>query len=135
MNMMKQLTTLLLCLITSLLSFSQTDTDSLICIPSYQIRQAAIELTEYDFCKTKRDSLQSTIGDLSQIISNKDSIIELETTLKETAFFTIDSLGTTISTLNTEVDFLEEDNDSLKKERNILRGIIVLLGTVFSIAI
>ena len=119
----------------SSLSFSQTDTDSLICLPVSYVRQAAIELTEYDYTKIERDSLQTTVGDLSQIIQQKDSIISLESHLKETAFTTIDSLGNAISTLNTEVEILEEDKESLKKERNILRGLLVLLGTIFSVAL
>jgi hypothetical protein len=126
---------LLLCLTTSLLSFSQTDTDSLICLPAYQVRQAAIELTEYDHCRYERDSLKLNIEDLSQIVSNKDSIIELERNLKNTAFTTIDSLGITVATLGTEIELLDEKNEDLKKERNILRGVILLLGTVFSIAL
>lgn len=116
-----------------MLSFSQIDTDSLICIPTNQARQIAAELVEYDFCKIERDSLQSTIGDLSQIISNKDSITEMEIELKEKAFFTIDSLGTSISTLNLEIKNLEEKNSKLKAERNILRSAITVLGIVFSV--
>lgn len=117
------------------MSFSQTDTDSLICVPAEHLRKAATELIEYDYCQIERDSLQSTIGDLSQIISNKDSIIRYEQTIKDTAFLTIDSLNTTMSKLDVEVQMLEEDNEGLKKERNILRGIIVLLGTVFSVVL
>lgn len=124
-----------ICLTTSLLSFSQTDIDSLVCISSNQAKQVIFELNEYDFCKIERNSLKSNIEDLSQIILNKDSIISLERDLKKTAFNTIDSLGTTITTLDTEVKDLNEKNDNLKKERNILRGVIVFLGTVFSIVL
>jgi hypothetical protein len=118
-----------------LLSFSQTDTDSLVCIPIEQARQAAIELKEYDYCQVERDSLKVNISEYQQIIEYKDSIIEIETSLKNEALVFIDSLGITISTLNTEVETLNEDNKSLKTERNILRGVIALLGTVFSIVL
>lgn len=123
----------MICLQTSLLAFSQTDTDSLVCVPVEHLRKAAVELIEYDYCKIERDSLRLTIGDLSQIISNKDSIIQYETKLKETSFETIDSLGYIVSTLNTHIDVLNEDNESLKKERNILRGIIASAGTLMGV--
>lgn len=116
-----------------MLTFSQNDTDSLICIPIEYLRKAAIELVEYDYCQIERDSLRLTIGDLSQIISNKDSIIQYEIKLKETSFEIIDSLGYTVSTLNTHIDILNKDNESLKKERNILRGIIASAGTLMGI--
>ena len=123
----------MICLQTSLLAFSQTDTDSLVCVPVEHLRKAAVELVEYDYCQIERDSLRLTIGDLSQIISNKDSIIQYETKLKETSFETIDSLGYIVSTLNTHIDVLNEDNESLKKERNILRGIIASAGTLMGV--
>ena len=116
-----------------MLSFSQTDIDSLVCIPIEQARQAATELTEYDFCQIERDSLKVTIIDLNSIIVNKDSIILYETDLKDSVLTVLDSLGNTVSALNTEVEILNEDKESLKMERNILRGVILLLGTVFSI--
>ena len=118
-----------------MLTFSQTDTDSLACVPIEHLRKATTELIEYDFCKIERDSLKATIVDLGTIIENKDSIIQYESELKNTAFETIDSLGTVVSTLNTEVETLNETNESLKKERNILRSIIGAAGILFSILI
>ena len=123
----------MICLQTSLLAFSQTDTDSLVCVPVEHLRKAAVELIEYDFCKIERDSLRLTIGDLSQIISNKDSIIQYETKLKETSFETIDSLGYIISTLNVEAEVLKEENQKITKKRNIYRKITGALGTVIVI--
>lgn len=123
----------MICLQTSLLAFSQTDTDSLVCVPVEHLRKAAVELVEYDYCKIERDSLRLTIGDLSQIISNKDSIIQYETKLKETSFETLDSLGYIISTLNVEAEVLKEENQKITKKRNIYRKITGALGTVIVI--
>lgn len=117
------------------MSFSQIDTDSLICIPTNQARQIAAELVEYDFCKIERDSLQSTIGDLSQIIINKDSIIEMEINLKNTALFTIDSLGTSVVKLHTEIENLEEKNSKLKRERNFLGSVVTTLTSILALMI
>jgi hypothetical protein len=65
----------MVCLIMSLPSFSQRDTETdLICIPTSQARQIATELTEYDFCQQERDSLKAEIVDLNNIVS-QDSIL------------------------------------------------------------
>jgi len=116
-----------------LLTFSQTDTDSLACVPIEHLRKATIELIEYDFCKIERDSLKATIIDLGTIIENKDSIIQYETELKNLAFENIDSLGIVVSTLNTEVEILKEENQEITKKRNIYRKITGALSTVIVI--
>jgi len=132
---MTKLTILTICLITSLPIFSQTDTDSLICIPINQARQAAIELVEYDFCQIERDSLKITLRDFSQIVSNQDSIIQYELDIKNKTLNTLDSLNTVMGNLKVEVKELNESNESLKKERNFLRGVTSTMVTIITIII
>jgi hypothetical protein len=132
---MTKLTILTICLITSLPIFSQTDTDSLICIPINQARQAAIELVEYDFCQIERDSLKITLRDFSQIVSNQDSIIQYELDIKNKTLNTLDSLNTVMGNLKVEVKELNENNESLKKERNFLRGVTSTMVTIITIAL
>lgn len=107
------------------MTFSQNDTDSLICIPIEHLRKAAVELVEYDYCQIERDSLRLTIGDLSQIISSKDSMIKLEQSIKNKTLTALDSLGIVTAGLVTEVELLNEDNFKLKKERNTLGAIML----------
>jgi len=132
---MTKLTILTICLITSLPIFSQTDTDSLICIPINQARQAAIELVEYDFCQIERDSLKITLRDFSQIVLNQDSIIQYELDIKNKTLNTLDSLNTVMGNLKVEVKELNESNESLKKERNFLRGVTSTMVTIITIAL
>lgn len=116
-----------------MLSFSQTDIDSLVCIPIKQARQAATELTEYDFCKIERDSLKVTLRDFSQIVLNKDSIIQHELNVKNKALGVLDSLNNVMSDLKIEVEELNENNELLKKERNLLRGLTSTMITIITI--
>ena len=132
---MTKLTILTICLITSLPIFSQTDTDSLICIPINQARQAAIELVEYDFCQIERDSLKITLRDFSQIVLNQDSIIQYELDIKNKTLNTLDSLNIVMGNLKVEVKELNESNESLKKERNFLRGVTSTMVTIITIAL
>jgi hypothetical protein len=130
---MNKLIILTICLITSLPIFSQTDTDSLICISIHQAKQVAVELIEYDFCQIERDSLKVNLRDLSQIILNQDSIIQYETSMKNKNLSTLDSLNTIMSSLKLEVEKLNESNESLKKERNFLLSVTSIMTTVITI--
>src|SRR6056300_306477 len=66
---------LMVCLIMSLPTFSQKDTETdLICIPTEQVRAIAADLVSYDYCQQERDSLKAEITDLNSIIE-QDSIL------------------------------------------------------------
>ena len=68
----------MVCLMMSLVSFSQTDTinkDSLICIPREYVIQTIVDLTFCDFLKEENISLKQDTAELKEIIFYRDFII------------------------------------------------------------
>lgn len=67
----------MVCLIMSLPSFSQKDTqNNLVCLPTEQAKQVVAELISYDFCQQERDSLKAEIKDLNFIIEQNSILLE-----------------------------------------------------------
>ena len=126
---------MIICLITSLLTFSQTDTktDSLVCIPSKHAREIAKELTLYDLCQLERESLQKDTLDLRLIIIQKDSIIKL----KNSEIVLLDSSLAISSNLNvtltTEKQVLEDKVGKIITQRNLVGGLSLILTILLAI--
>ena len=65
----------MVCLIMSLPTFSQKDTEiNLVCLPTKQAKEVVKDLQNYDFCQQERNSLKAEINDLYSIIE-QDSIL------------------------------------------------------------
>jgi hypothetical protein len=69
---------LIVCLMMSLLSFSQTDInkDSLICVPRNVLVEVVTELSLCDFYKEEAESLKQDTTDLNRIIHQRNVIIQ-----------------------------------------------------------
>jgi len=117
---------LMVCLIMSLPTFSQKDTETdLICIPTEQVREIAADLVSYDYCQQERDSLKAEITDLN-------SIIEQDSILLNTYETTTDSLVLLAEecywqSVNLKLE-LEDKDSKIKSLRNTRT--ITLLTTV-----
>jgi len=116
----------MVCLIMSLPTFSQKDTETdLICIPTEQVREIAADLVSYDYCQQERDSLKAEITDLN-------SIIEQDSILLNTYETTTDSLVLLAEecywqSVNLKLE-LEDKDSKIKSLRNTRT--ITLLTTV-----
>ena len=125
---------MVVCLTTSLLTFSQTDiTDSLVCIPAKHAREIAKELTLYDLCQLERESLQKDTLDLRSIITQKDSIIEIKTSeivLLDSSLVASSQLN---ATLVTEKQVLEDKVDKVTSQRNLAGGLSLVLTILLAL--
>ena len=135
MIIMKELSLLVTCLTMSLLTFSQTgtETDSLVCTPTKQAREIGKELTLYDLCQLEKKSLQKDTLDLRSIISQKDSIIELknsEITLLDSSLLASGNLN---ATLTTEKQVLEDKVNKVTTQRNLAGSLSLILTILLAL--
>jgi len=128
----------MVCLMMSLVSFSQTDTinkDSLICIPREYVIQTIVDLTFCDFLKEENISLKQDTAELKEIIFYRDFIISRRD--EEIKYFqsTLDSCHLTQANLATQYQLtltkLEETQDKLSTYKKIVAILPISLVSIF----
>ena len=110
----------MVCLIMSLPSFSQIDTETdLICIPTSQARQIATELTEYDFCQQERDSLKAEIVDLNNIVSQDSILLIKYQNVTDSLFLSNETYLNSNALLKLDLENKDEKIKSLRSTKTI----------------
>jgi hypothetical protein len=110
----------MVCLIMSLPSFSQRDTETdLICIPTSQARQIATELTEYDFCQQERDSLKAEITDLNNIVSQDSILLVKYQNVTDSLFLSNETYLNSNALLKLDLENKDEKIKSLRSTKTI----------------
>lgn len=110
----------MVCLIMSLPSFSQRDTETdLICIPTPQARQIATELTEYDFCQQERDSLKAEIVDLNNIVSQDSILLIKYQNVTDSLFLSNETYLNSNALLKLDLENKDEKIKSLRSTKTI----------------
>ncbi len=120
----------MVCLIMSLPSFSQRDTETdLICIPTSQARQIATELTEYDFCQQERDSLKAEIIDLNNIVSQDSILLVKYQNVTDSLFLSNETYLNSNALLKLDLENKDEKIKSLRSTKTITI-LTTIIGTL-----
>ena len=110
----------MVCLITSLPIFSQSDTETnLICLPTEQVRVIAADLISYDLCQQERDSLKVEIKDLYNIIEQDSLLLKVYQISTDSLILLNKECYNQNINLNLDLDGKDKKIKSLKSTRNI----------------
>lgn len=124
---MKQLLLLIVCLMTSLLSFSQTgiNKDSLICIPRNVLVEVVTDLSLCDLYKEEVESLKQDTTELNEIIFYRDFIISRRDEEIKAYKSTLDSCNVSRASLEAQNSNLKYDNDKLEEQNQKLTKTLI----------
>ena len=118
---------MIVCLITSLLSFSQTgiNKDSLICIPRDVLVEVVTDLSLCDLYKEEVESLKQDTTELNEIIFYRDFIISRRDEEIKAYKSTLDSCNTSRASLEAQNSNLKYDNDKLEEQNQKLTKTLI----------
>ena len=128
--MRKELLTLIVILLTSFTSTSQSVTppDSIICLPTEWVKNIVIELEEKDLCEIKLEGEKVENVLLMNKLELKDSIIDNFKIKEENYNNTINSFEETLNLKDKQIDIEKKKAKKTKFQRNIIGiGTLVLL--------
>ena len=127
--MRKSALTLLVCLMTSCLTYSQKDTSSNILVPRYIIENVVAELSDYDACVQERDALEETYEYCKQYSEKMDSLASVQKKM-------ITSLHETIDIIENDLLIERKKSEGLEKKLKRRRTWgLIMVGVLTSLII
>ena len=115
----------------TLQSFSQTDTDSLVCLPKSYLIRAIQELKYGDLCKVELKSTQSLLTNSNLQLTKKDSVITNYKRLESSYKREILDLNNLVEVQDQKIELYIKQAKREKRKRIALitAGSVVIVGT------